>query len=262
MRKKASGGLLFLTLTLGYASVANAGEWRYSSGFDYSKGDYGGDPVDTTISYMPFSARYTTGNWKLKGTASWVSIKGAGTVVGAGGGGVVIGHGNRGGGTAATQSGVGDTWLAASYSLESFPVAVGYLDLGAKLKLPTGDEDKGLGTGETDYTLQLDYFKPVGATMPYATLAYKVKGEPAGVTLNNVMYLSLGCDFRRDDDTHVGVSLDSQQAATVGGDDSMELLGYLNQSLNSKWALMLYGYAGLADGSPDYGVGMQLSFQP
>ena len=53
---------ILLMALLGAASmpVMAEGQWKYSTGVDYSSGDYGGDPVDTNTTYVPFSASYST----------------------------------------------------------------------------------------------------------------------------------------------------------------------------------------------------------
>lgn len=243
-------------------SMAQDSQWKFSTGLDFSSGDYGGDPVDTEITFVPFTTTYKSDLWTLRATVPWVQIDGAGTVLGAGDGGVVIG--NPGGQPleATTESGLGDIWLSATYALEAIPGNLFYLDIGARLKLPTADEEKGLGTGEADYTLQADLFKPIGNATPFLTLAYKMKGEPSDLQLDDVMFVSVGSDFRISADTNFGLSVDYQESSHSGSDDSLELFGYINQSVNSNWSIMLYGYSGLDDGSPDYGVGFQVSYNP
>lgn len=253
---------LTLLLTACFSpAMAEEGQWAFSTGIDYSSGDYGGDPVDTDITFVPFTTSYKTGQWKFKATIPWVRIIGPGTVVGAGDGGVVIGNGNAQL-TRTNESGLGDIWLSATYESRLVPPELFYLDLTGKVKLPTADEDKGLGTGETDYTAQADVFKPLGQFTPFATVAYKIKGDPSGINLDNVFYLSGGTDFRVSDTTNIGASLDFQEASTSRSDDALDLFAYLNQKINGNWSYTFYGYKGLEDGSPDYGLGLQTTYKP
>ena len=253
--------IVLLSVLCSAVSWAEEPYWKYSTGIDYSTGDYGGDPADTDILYIPFTTSYTTGQWRFKATIPWVQIDGPGTVIGAGGGGIIIDDPDANA-EATKESGLGDIWLTAIYSVESVPAELFFLDVGAKYKLPTADEDKGLGTGETDWTLQAEIFKSLGNVSPFLTVAYKFKGEPSGADLDDVIYLSAGADFRLSDQSNFGVSLDYQESSTSTGDDSLELFGYLNYKLDSQWSLMPYAYLGLEDGSPDYGVGFQVSYKP
>ncbi len=247
---------LLTTSFCGFTS-ADEGQWKYSSGVDYSTGDYN-DSADTRILYIPFSASYKEGNLSGKITVAWLSIDGPGNVIGGGGGGVVL----PGGGNTSTESGVGDTWVSLTYEIESFPAEWGYLDVTGKIKVPTADEDKGLGTGKMDHTLQLDYAYAVDQLTPMATLAYKIKDDPSGIDLNNVLYLSVGADWRHSHNTHFGASLDFQQASTSGVDDPLDLFTYMSYIVNKQWRLTPYLYFGLSDSSPDIGGGLQFSYKP
>ena len=121
--------------------------------------------------------------------------------------------------------------------------------------------DKGLGTGEFDYTLQLDFFKPLeGNLTPMATIAYKVKGDPDEYNLNNVFYLSVGADYRWNDDTNIGATLDYQEASTDSSDDRVEIFSYLSHRLDEEWKVTGYTYFGLTDGSPDVGGGISVGY--
>ncbi len=240
------------------SALAAEGRWKYSLGSDFSSGDYGGDPVDTDITFLPFSVSYATGKWNYKATLSWLEIDGPGNVIGGGGDGIIIDNGNT---TSTTESGLGDIWLGASYDLDMVPRDWFYLNVGGKLKLPTADEDKRLGTGEIDYSLVADAYKPMGRYTPFVTLTYKIKGDPPEGDLDNVFALSAGSDYRWDELNNFGASLDYQQSAT-DSDDALELFGYFNRRLSQQTSVMLYGYTGLMDGSPDYGLGMQITYRP
>jgi len=255
-------GLVVFVSTFSHLAVAKEGQWKYSTGVDFSSGDYDGDPVDTEITYVPFTVSYKQGRWELKATVPWLEIKGPGTVIGAGDGGVVIGDPDSVNVQTTRESGLGDIWLTAKYAVVEIPAELFYLDLAAKFKIPSADEDKGLGTGEFDYTLQTELFKPLGALTPFATLAYKVKGDPSGIDLDNVWYTSLGSDYRVSDTLNIGASVDFQEASTSASDDAFEVFGYLSQKITPKFSVTLYGYKGLKDGSPDYGGGVQLTYKP
>ena len=247
-----------ICITLSAYCTADEGQLKLSTGVDYSSGDYG-DSVDTDMIYVPFSVSYKSGLWTGKVTAAWLSIDGPGNVIGGGDGGVVLpGRGN----TARTESGLGDAWTSLGYELQSFPAELGYLDIIGKIKIPTADEKKGLGTGETDYTAQLDYAYAAGDFTPLATIAYKIKGDPSGLDLDDVFYLSAGIDWRESDTTHYGFTFDFQEASTNNVDDSLELFTYMNYKLSSLWSLTPYFYFGFSESSPDYGGGVQFTYKP
>jgi hypothetical protein len=248
--------LIMLSLT---APVASAEDriLKFSTGVDYSSGDYG-DVIDTTILYVPFTFTYEQYPLTFKITIPWLEIEGPGNVIGGGDAGVVIGGGSA---TKTTESGMGDIWTSLAYSVEAIPADWFYLDLIAKVKLPTGDDDRGLGTGERDWTLQADFFKSLGKFSPLATVAYKIKGDPPGFKLDNVWYLSVGGAYQFSDQTSAGATIDFQEAATETSDDAFELFGYVTHKLTPAWSVTAYGYGGFTDGSPDEGVGLQIGYR-
>ncbi|MBY6212347.1 hypothetical protein KUV95_12370 [Microbulbifer agarilyticus] len=253
-------------------SGAMASDWKYSLGADVSSGDYG-STAETDITSLPFTVSYSpSAAWTFKASLPWVSVEGPGDVIPGGDGGFVIGPGNGfGNGNGGNQnpdesvrskeSGLGDLWLTGTYSLE--PVGNRYfVDLSAKYKVPLGDEERGLGTGESDYTLQMEVFTAVDDFTPFVTVARKFKGDLPDVVLRDVWYTSVGSGYRLSEVSSMGASLDYQQAATDTSSAQTEIFGYYSHKLNNRWTGMLYGYIGLADGSPDQGFGLQISYRP
>jgi hypothetical protein len=251
--------LLVLVWTLNWEAAAEERpRWKLSTGLDYSSGDYG-DVSDTEIWYVPFTFSYERFPWTAKLTVPWLQIEGPGGVIGGGDSVIVVGPVTSIGRT--RESGLGDVVGSLQYSVDAIPAEVMYLDLTAKVKFPTADEDKGLGTGEFDYTLQADVAKVMGRFTPLATLGYKIKGDPAGAQLDNVWFASIGGDYRFAERSNFGATLDFQQAATERSDDSLELFTYVSHRLNQSWSITAYGYFGFSDGSPDEGLGLQVAFR-
>ncbi|MBT8045771.1 MAG: hypothetical protein KJN67_01270, partial [Pontiella sp.] len=232
--------------------------FKYSGGLDYSSGKYS-DSETTTILYLPYRAGYKQGNFSGQIAVAWISIDGPGTVVGGGDGGVVL---PSDGGESRRESGVGDTWVSLTYEIEQFPYEFGYLDVTGKLKIPTADEDKGLGTGEADLKLVLDYMYPLGRLTPMVTLACTKKGDPDGIDLRNVFYCSAGADWRHSKKISFGATLDFQQASVRGVDNPLDFFSYLSYKLSPTYSLTPYLYFGLSKGSPDVGGGLQVTFRP
>ena len=93
-----------------------------------------------------------------------------------------------------------------------------------------------------------------------ATVAYKIKGDPDDYELDNVFYLSLGGDYRINEAANFGATIDFQEASTDSSDNALEVFSYLGYRFSEKCLLNVYGYAGLTDGSPDVGGGVQVNF--
>ena len=132
------------------------------------------------------------------------------------------------------------------------PVGV---DLTGTVKLPTADEDKGLGTGETDYGVALDMYRAVGGTMVFGGAGYTVLGDNEYIALDNVANANLGFS-RNVGGGSAGVMYDWRQAASDTADDRSELTGFYSMRTGGRDKVQVYATAGLSDGSPDWGAGV------
>lgn len=251
------GFLITIVATVSHAKE-NDQTITFSTGFDYSSGSYGLSK-DTDILYIPFTLKYKNFPWKFKLTVPYVRIKGPGGVIAGADGVVVLGGGTEN--KITTEEGIGDVVFSSNYALDNLLDTTLLLDLTAKVKIGTADETKGLGTGKNDYSLQLDLAKKIGKTTPFATLGYKIMGDPEGIEFKNVWYSSIGFDYEINSKLSSGISFDSKQAAISTSKTSKESIAYLNWKLNSKTSLMGYGVVGFSDGSPDNGIGLQISIK-
>ncbi|MBI4990340.1 MAG: hypothetical protein HZC23_16110 [Rhodocyclales bacterium] len=240
------------------ALPAAAGEGlTLATGLDYSRGSYGSS-VLTEITYIPFSAKYETGPWLFKLTVPWLRITGPGGVVGGGDDRTVL----RTGSTARfSASGQGDVVAGIGRTLVENAASGLIVDVAGKVKFGTADADKGLGTGKNDYALQTDVSQGFGSLSAIGTLGYKVMGDPPGLNLRNVWFGSVGAAWKLAPTTSAGVMLDLRQASVSGGRRQREVTFYAAYKLGATARLQGYLVRGLADGSPDLGIGASLSAQ-
>lgn len=220
---------------------------RFSAGMELTRGDYG-LAEDTTIIYVPFSYRQSAGPWQLGVTAPWISIDGPGNVT--------RDLGRFGpAGASRSESGLGDIILSATHPLATSADGSAALDFTGKLKVGTASRSKGLGTGEEDLHVQLDAYGRTGDITPFATLGYKVHGDPPGINLRDVLYLELGGWRRVGERRTAGLAWRGQERVADGVDPKSEITGFYLVRLDVEWTAQFYGLVGLADGSPDLGAG-------
>ncbi len=238
----------------------DSGRFRITTGAEYSSGDYGGDKsVDEW--YVPLTAKYLTGPWVLRLTVPYLEVKApTGTVVTGGGGGDVVVPGT---GPRKTEQGLGDIIAGVTYRdvLNTERSADLAVDLTGKVKFGTADEDKGLGTGENDYTVQTDVYKFIDRFTPYATLGYRYRGDPPGANLDNGWLFALGTMYDLSD--RLGWSLDYyfREASVADADDPQELTAGVAYRITRTENLRGYVIKGLSDGSPDWGLGLMVTFR-
>lgn len=240
--------------TLSSASAQDSwSEFRLAGGAEFTSGSYGASE-DTDIFYVPVTASYETENFRFAGTVSYLQIEGPGGVIG-GEGGVVIGPGT---GAVTSESGMGDTILSATYNLYPESADLPFFEITAKVKLPTGDDEKGLGTGEMDYSIQADVFQAFGNVTPFATIGYKMRGDPEGFDLEDTIFASAGASIKVSDNFSFGGVYDYREAATAAAEEVSEVSPFTAVKLSESVVLQVYGVFGLSDGSPDAGGGFQL----
>lgn len=252
--RSAPRSLALTGALLALAPAALAGELSMSIGLDYSSGEYGGTETTETWS-LPLIAKYETGPLTLKMSLPYIRTSGPGDVVGIGPDRVPVpGAGNE----VKTESGIGDMVLSASYGVLDGSKGL-LLDVIGKVKLPTADEDRGLGTGETDFALQLDAATAFGATTLFGTLGWKKYGDPSGIDYRDPVYASIGAGYKLMPQTTVGLSYDWREKVTRNGDEISEATLFVSHKLDAKWKLQGYLVKGFSDASPEIGGGMILT---
>lgn len=150
------------------------------------------------------------------------------------------------------QSGMGDVLLEAGYIYRA-PDDDLRLLTSLSVKLPTADETKNLGSGETDVGAFLDVYKKCGSILCTAGLGYIFIGEPAGVDLNNILQLSIG-GFKAFQKAGLSAYLEYNSAILDGRTDPLKLGIDWFYLFSLKTAFYIDGIAGLNNAAPDYGL--------
>lgn len=251
MRKTICAGLLagFFAMT---AATSQAGQFSLTTGLDYSSGNYGGTQATDTL-FIPFIGKYEEGLWTYKLTVPYVRVTGPGNVV------RDVGAFRTAAATRTTESGLGDIVAAATRNVYDNAASGTLLDVTGKVKFATADENKGLGTGENDYAVQLDAYQTAGKVTLLGTVGYKVLGDPAGISLDNVWYGTVGVSGKVGAETSAGMMLDVRQKASATGSPQRELTAYVSHKYSKEWKSQAYVVKGFADGSPDWGAGAMVT---
>lgn len=221
-------------------------------GLEYEEGDYG--TADTTELWrIPFSINYSTEKWYLSATLPYLIADSDGDIV------VRTHHVfSRATGRNRSESGIGDLTLSATRflgfdqerNIEPF--------VRGRIKLGIADEDKGLGSGETDYAVELGLNQWTQPNRYYGAVGYEVVGDPPGPDYDNVFYAYAGVSRELNARQNIGVDLYFAEAASPGFDEALEASAFVTQRLDAQRTLHAYLLAGLADGSPEWGGGVGL----
>lgn len=236
------------------AQTAPAGSSRpsleLSAGVDYSRGSYGAE-VDTEVLYAPLTARARADRLRVEATIPFLNLKGPGEFVG---GGIVVP-----GSETTNRSGLGDVLLGAGWTVARGGERAPIVEVAGTVKLPTAAE--GLGTGAADYSAQVNLYQPVSpAVLLIASAGYQWLGDTAAFALENGPIGTVGVNFKPSDPVDAGVSLNYRARAVAEQDAQITASPYLAWRGGQGWGVTAYGNVGLTETSPDFGVGLQLSF--
>ncbi|MFL6650859.1 MAG: hypothetical protein ACJ8J7_06180 [Sulfurifustaceae bacterium] len=244
-RVAAALGIFFLVTHAAYAELSVA------TGIDYSSGDYG-TSEETRVTYVPLTLKYETERAVFRLTVPYLRIDGpsGGQIIGIGPGGQPI---RTPTGARATNQGLGDVIAAVGYNL--LDASGTLLDVVGKVKLGTADETKGLGTGENDYSLQLDWSQQFGRFTLVATIGYRIYGDPPGVNFDNALFASAGGILKYGSDMSFGLIYDFRQSIVADTDSQRDITAFISYKLNARRKIQGYVTTGLSNASPDWGVG-------
>jgi hypothetical protein len=267
------------------SGTATAQTVQVGIGTEYSTGSYGGTG-DTEIYEVPITFRVRAGDWAFRVRVPFASIEGPGGVVPGGvddnggdrsgnsgsgsSGGGDSGSGGSGGGGAddpidptlgevvggVKSSGLADMSISATWSHDLG--ADNYLDLTGRVTLPTGDKNKDLGTGETDYTVIGEVGHDFDGAGIYAFGGYKFRG---GATRDDGAQFGAGGYFRPMEGVVAGLDAGWSESSINGLDQSADLTAYSSFTLSSDWRISVYALTGLTDNAPDFGTGLTLTWR-
>jgi hypothetical protein len=159
---------------------------------------------------------------------------------------------NKTSGVNSTESGLGDIIVRAGAVL--FPENAAGLSVNGSLavKLPTADETRGLGTGETDYGAFASIQQRLQAFRLSATAGYLRTGDPTGLNYDDGFSYGIGLSRRFTRTTLYG-SYDNRRAVIPGFENPQEVSAGFFHILNTDYAVKGHLFVGLNNGGPDGG---------
>lgn len=223
-----------------------------SVGFDFTTGKYGG-ATNTNILSIPVIGKISFDDYFFKLTIPYIRVSSAGGVVTQ-----KLGpFKSVSKTTTVTQSGLGDIIASAGYTFyEGDQLA---LDLVGNVKFGTANPEQNLGSGQNDYSAQIDGYYGIDTMSLFATTGYKIVGAPAGVTVRNVAYGTAGVSQKLNDASSTGIALDTAQSSNESSPATRELSLFYSSKLNKTEKLSVYIMKGFSDSSPDSGLGLSVT---
>ena len=241
----------------------------FASGVDFSSGDYG-EAMDTEVVSVPLSARVTTNDWSFRVSIPYLSITGPADVADTTDGGGDGGDGGDGTGAdgaiarTGTESGFGDTSLSVTRSFRHVGGRSShvYVDVTGRVRLPTGDEDRGLGVGATDYTLNSEVGNSWDSGGAYVSAGRRFLGDrDTGSERQDGWQAGIGGWLRAGEKTRIGASYSWREASVDGNEDPSEVGAYVSYRMTEALRISANASGGLSDASPDYSAGVRFTWR-
>jgi hypothetical protein len=277
IRNKIGAVLCLALLANAPQLLARDGEPRLDSaasaavgvGFEVSHGDYGAS-ADATLVTIPLTL-YLQPVSKLDVAFEvpflYLSSRSDSGLVVTGTGGAGRGRGAARSRTASTgaatvhESGLGDinmttgwTWFADGEGTPKFRPTF-------YVKLPSGDTDRGLGTGTVEAGPGFSVSKWLGNVQLFGEGAYIFQNSKSDyLGRNYVSYLG-GAGIQWTDRLFVSALAKGSSSRAEGTDAQAEARLKLNFLYSRRISWEIFGSAGLTDASPDYGGGLGLIYQ-
>ena len=253
------GVFVFLCVLTSPEAGAGAYDWRVSASANFETGKYGTDSRTDTL-YMPVTVkRYFLNDGDLSVTIPYISQTSSSEVTTIDG---TVFQIKRAPGPPVTNSGIGDLVLRGSYYLLSESRKVPFdLNLTAKIKVPTADDSRGLGTGEFDTGVGLEFAKtlPSGFT-GYLDIYYTAIGDPPGFDLEDRVSFDAGFSRRLAPKWTMSAFYEESTPLLKSNANLRNFLVSFEFKADSRTRVFFGATVGLTDTSPDYGLSAGASF--
>jgi hypothetical protein len=164
--------------------------------------------------------------------------------------------------TASTSSGVGDLILRGRYYLVEETSTIPLIAVTARIKMPTADADKGLGTGEFDEGVGVEFTKKLSDRWTgFLDGGYTFIGDPPGVEFRNQWWYDVGAGYEVNKKVNLSLYYEEYRALVTTVNNARDLL--FSTVLKPTSALRCTGsvMVGLSNGAPNYGLTGGLSYR-
>ncbi|HEY6085314.1 MAG TPA: transporter, partial [Nitrospira sp.] len=159
--------------------------------------------------------------------------------------------------TRVTNSGLGDLLLTGRYYLVNETDLLPSLMISARVKAPTADSNKGLGTGEWDEGFGVGLTKRFTDNLiAFLDAGYTFIGNPPGAELRNQWSYDAGVGYYVFPTVLVSVSYEEARALVSGFQNPRDILGVVSWKITPAIRLNTSLELGLSNGAPEYGVSL------
>lgn len=192
---------------------------------------------------------------RLEVTVPYVDIEGPGTLSGALGPRKIVG---QAGTPTNRRSGLGDVSVGAAFIVVREGRIMPRLELAGVVKVPTAAS--GLGTGQTDYGVQVTFYRPLWTGVKtFGSVGYQRIGDPNTFQLHDGERATVGLDVNYSN-WGGGALLDYEKSLFSGVPNTFTVDPYVTLPFLFGSGIQIYTTVALTRLSPNHEVGARLVF--
>jgi len=238
---------------LSLSGVATAGDFSINIGQDFSDGDFGQE-TESSVNVTTFGGWLRLGDWSIAASSGYIDLGSEPDEILTlpRGREIVLAEGEE-------VKGFTDVVVSLSGLVREEKDRAPGVFLFTSVKLPTADDENGLGTGAADYSASLELSKTFGSSIVYAYGGRRLRGESEFIETRDSLNAGLGVQQLIGAKFVAALSYDYRGASFEGGDDAQEATATLSWRASDRLTLAGYVYTGFTDASPDIGAGVFIS---
>lgn len=154
-----------------------------------------------------------------------------------------------------TVCGLGDLLLRGRYYLVEERDWTPLIAVTGRIKMPTADADRGLGTGKWDEGVGLEASKLLGDKwIAFLDGGYTIIGRPSGLNLRNQWWYDVGAGYYFTRTLIGSVYYEEYRSVVSGLVNIRDVLLSLDYRATDEWRFNSALQLGVSNGAPDYGI--------
>jgi Putative MetA-pathway of phenol degradation len=161
-----------------------------------------------------------------------------------------------------TNSGLGDIILRGRYYIVEEKDWIPLIAITGRLKLPTADESKGLGTGKMDEGVGAEVSKLLGDNwITFLDGGFNVIGRPEGLNLRNQWWYDIGGGYYFTKALLGSVYFEEYRSLVSGAQNIRDVFFGMTYRASSEWRFNGGVAVGLSNGAPDHVFSVGTSYR-
>lgn len=181
---------------------------------------------------------------------------------GPGGGKKTCGTTTRVAGQKVTTAGIGDIILRGRYYVVEEKDYLPLIAVTGRVKIPTANENLGLGTGALDYGFGVEMSKMLGDSwIAFLDGGYNIIGDPAGIQFQNQHWYDIGAGYYVTRDLLVSAYFEEYRAIIADFVNARDVFFAVNYTASPAWRFNGGITLGLSNGAPDQAFTVGASYR-